>query len=67
MTLRDVPVVGDLLEAGAEDRVFDVLLLGGPLLILVIAIVGRSPLTSGGAIIYLLSFSSYILYRGAQS
>ncbi|MFA9418140.1 hypothetical protein [Natrinema sp. HArc-T2] len=66
MNLRDFPVVGDLLEAGAEDRVFDVLLLVGPLLILFIAVVGRSVLTSGGAIIYILFFILYIIYRGTR-
>ncbi|RZV06677.1 hypothetical protein BDK88_3704 [Natrinema hispanicum] len=66
MNLRGLPVVGDLLEAGAEDRVFDVLLLVGPLLILFIAVVGRSVLTSGGAIIYILFFILYIIYRGTH-
>ncbi|MFA9417921.1 hypothetical protein [Natrinema sp. HArc-T2] len=67
MNLRDLPVVGELLGAGAEDRVFDVLLLIGPLMILFIAVVGRSILTSAGAIIYILSFISYIIYRSIST
>ncbi|MDS0474960.1 hypothetical protein [Natrinema sp. 1APR25-10V2] len=66
MNLSDVPIVGDLLEAGAEDRVFDSLLLVGPLLIAVIAVVGRSPLTTAIASAYLLFFVSYVLYRGVR-
>ncbi|MFD1564395.1 hypothetical protein ACFR99_12640 [Haloarchaeobius amylolyticus] len=66
MNLRDLPVVGELLEAGAEDRVFDVLLLLGPLIILFIAVVGRSIFTSGVAITYILFFISYIIYRSVR-
>ncbi|QLG50310.1 hypothetical protein [Natrinema halophilum] len=66
MSLDDLPIVDDPLEAGAEDRVFDSLLLVGPLLILFIAIAGRSPLTTGGAIAYCWFFISYIIYRGGQ-
>ncbi|ADB60964.1 hypothetical protein Htur_2081 [Haloterrigena turkmenica DSM 5511] len=66
MTLREIPVVGELLESGAEDRVFDTLLLIGPGIILVIALLGRSPLTLGIAIGYLVFFLAYVLYRGVQ-
>ncbi|WP_408958108.1 hypothetical protein [Natrinema sp. 74] len=66
MTLSDVPIVGDLLEAGAEDRVFDGLLLVGPVLIALIAVDGRSPLTTVIAVAYLLCFVAYVLYRGVR-
>ncbi|AFO56271.1 MULTISPECIES: hypothetical protein [Natrinema] len=66
MSLDDLPIVGGFLEAGAEDRVFDLLLLVGPLLILFIAVAGRSPLTVGGAIAYCWFFIAHIIYRGVQ-
>ena len=66
MNLSDVPIVGDLLEAGAEDRVFDSLLLVGPLLIALVAVVGRSPLTIAIAAAYLLFFVAYVAYRGVR-
>ncbi|AGB31588.1 hypothetical protein C488_14015 [Natrinema pellirubrum DSM 15624] len=66
MRLADVPVVGDLLESGAEDRVFDSLLLAGPVLILIIAVLGRSTVTVGLAAAYVLFFVAYVLYRGVR-
>ncbi|WP_455449595.1 hypothetical protein [Natrinema thermotolerans] len=66
MTVSDIPIVGDLLESGAEDRVFDSLLLAGPVLILVIAFLGRSTVTVGLAAAYVLFFVAYVLYRGVR-
>lgn len=66
MNIVDIPIVGDLLEAGAEDWVFDSLLLVGPLLIALIAVIGRSPITTGIAAAYLLFFVVYVLYRGVR-
>lgn len=62
----ELPIIGDLLESGAEDRVFDSLLLVGPLLILVIAVAGRSVLTTGLAAAYVVFFVAYVLYRGVR-
>ncbi|WP_121743591.1 hypothetical protein [Natronorubrum halophilum] len=67
MNIADIPIVGDLLEAGAEDWVFDSLLLIGPLLIALIAVIGRSPITTGITAAYLLFFVAYVLYRGVRS
>ncbi|QLG48220.1 hypothetical protein [Natrinema halophilum] len=67
MTVSDLPVVGQLLESGAEDRVFDGLLLIGPVLIVGIAILGRSVITTGIATTYVLFFVAYILYLGVRS
>ncbi|SEP95173.1 hypothetical protein [Natrinema salaciae] len=67
MKIGDIPVVGELLESGAEDRVFDSLLLVGPLLILFIAVVGRSVLTTGLAVTYVVFFVVYVLYRGIRN
>jgi len=66
MRANDLPIVGELLESGAEDRVFDSLLLVGPLLILFIALVGRSILTTGLALSYVVFFTTYVLYRGVR-
>ncbi|ELY64473.1 hypothetical protein [Natrinema versiforme] len=66
MRVSELPIVGDLLESGAEDRVFDSLLLVGPLLILVIAVAGRSALTTGLAAAYVMFFVAYVLYRGVR-
>ncbi|SFS91628.1 hypothetical protein SAMN04488556_3336 [Halostagnicola kamekurae] len=64
MKIGDLPYVGDPFEGGAEDQVFDSLLLLGPVIIVLIAVDGRSPLTTTVAVAYLLSFVSYVLYRG---
>lgn len=67
MNPDDLPIAGELLEVGAEDPVFDWLLLAGPFLIILVAIAGRSLLTTGIAIGYLLLFLTYVLYQGTSS
>lgn len=67
MRASNLPIVGELLESGAEDRVFDSLLFVGPLLILFIALVGRSTLTTGLAVSYVIFFTAYVLYRGVRN
>lgn len=64
MRIGDLPYVGDPLEGGAEDQVFDSLLLLGPIIIVLIAVIGRSTLTTIVAVAYLSSFVGYVLYRG---
>ena len=64
MRPSDFPVVAQVLESGAEDRVFDGLLLVGPLVILFIAVAGRSALTVGVAAVYLLAFVGHVLTNG---
>ncbi|AHG01721.1 hypothetical protein HALLA_00085 (plasmid) [Halostagnicola larsenii XH-48] len=66
MRIGDLPNVGDPFEGGAEDQVFDSLLLLGPIIIVLIAIVGRSALTTIITVAYLSSFVGYVLYRGAH-
>ncbi|ELY86060.1 hypothetical protein [Natrinema altunense] len=67
MKLSDLPIVEEVFESGANDRVFDSLLLIGPVLIVGIAIVGRSLLTTGIAIAYVLFFVAYVVYRGISN
>jgi hypothetical protein len=67
MKSRDIPVVSAVFEAGADDRVFDSLLLIGPLVIGLIVVLGRSLVTEAIAIAYIAVFVGYTLYRGVQS
>ncbi|MFB6308044.1 MAG: hypothetical protein ABEH35_01820 [Haloarculaceae archaeon] len=64
MNLGDLPVVSAVFEAGADDRVFDSLLLAGPVVIGLIALLGRSIVTEALAVIYIAVFVAYVLYRG---
>ena len=64
MKPRDLPVVSHVFESGADDRVFDTLLLVGPLVILMIAGLGRMLLTEALAVAYLTVFVAYVIYRG---
>ena len=64
MRARELPIVGQVFESGAEDRVFDSLLLVGPVIIVLIAAVGRSLLTTAIAVTYVVFFVAYVIYRG---
>lgn len=65
MKSEDVPVVGAIVRSGAKDRVFDALLLVGPLLVVIVAVFGRTSLTIGLAVGYLVVFGGYTLYKAA--
>jgi len=67
MRVRDVPFVGAVIGSGADDRVFDGMLLAGPLVVAIIAVVGRSPLTVALAGIYIAVFLGHVLYAGLTS
>ena len=64
MKITDVPLVSNVFESGANDRVFDWLLLIGPPVIAFIAVLGRSTATQLLAVTYLVVFVAYVLYRG---
>lgn len=64
MRIRELPIVKQVFESGAEDRVFDTLLLVGPLVIVLIIVVGRTPITAGIALAYLATFALYVMYEG---
>ncbi|MFB6075249.1 MAG: hypothetical protein ABEJ89_09570 [Haloarculaceae archaeon] len=55
-----------LAEVGTDDPVFDVLLVAGPLVIALIAVLGRSLPTDALAAAYLLSFVGYVAYKGVS-
>jgi hypothetical protein len=52
-----------LREFGADDPVFDAIILAGPLLIILFAFIGRNPVSQGLAGIYLLA----VVTRVAQN
>lgn len=66
MTVRNLPILSSVFEAGADDRVFDSLLLVGPLVIGAIIVLKRSLITEALAVAYLGVFLIYTLYRGIQ-
>ena len=67
MRPHDLPVVRQVLASGADDRVLDALLLLGPVVILVLALLGRSPVTVAIAAAYLLAFLLHIVDAGRRS
>lgn len=63
MRLDSIPVLGPLFGAGADDHVFDLLLLSGPLIICVIGFLHRSFVSFVLALSYAAGFVAYIGYR----
>lgn len=61
-----IPLVKDVFESGADDRLFDTLLLTGPFLIIFVAVLGRSTVTTALVVAYLLVFVTYIPYKWAR-
>lgn len=59
----DLPVLTSVFEAGADDRIFDSLLLLGPLVIGLIVVLDRSLITDAFAVAYIGAFVTYVLYR----
>ena len=59
MTLGSLPVVGPVLSAGADDRGYDALLLAGPIVVVVVAFLGRGPLTTALAAGYIVAFAGH--------
>lgn len=66
MRPRDLPVVSYVFEASADDRVFDSLLLVGPLVIGLIIALKRSLFTEALAVAYIAVFVTCALYQGIQ-
>ena len=67
MNLGDFPIVGAVYESGAADRIYDGLLLVGPVVILLIAVLvtvfERSLIVELLAAGYVGVFLGYVLYR----
>lgn len=63
-SLRDIPLLRRLAWFGGQNTVFDLFLLLGPLVIVAIALIGRTGFTVGLAGGYILFFLGYLLYKG---
>ena len=59
-----IPFIHKIVTTGADDRVFDSLMIVGPPLILAIAILGRSIATVALAATYIAVFVGYVVYKG---
>lgn len=66
MRLEHLPLVGTVVETGAADRIFDGLLLAGPLVLASIALLGRSLLTVGLATAYVVGFTGHTLSKARK-
>ncbi|ACV11394.1 conserved hypothetical protein [Halorhabdus utahensis DSM 12940] len=70
MKLSALPFVSAVLESGADDRIYDGLLLTGPVVILLIPVLETTRFLSGVAkalaIAYVTAFVAYVLYRGVR-
>ncbi|WP_135662730.1 hypothetical protein [Halorhabdus rudnickae] len=64
MGFEQIPFVGSLLTAGADDAVFDALLILGPIVIITITLLGRSIPSILLAVGYTGGFVAYIAYKG---
>ena len=73
MNVDRIPLIGGVIESGADDRVLDGLVLVGPLIVILPAlfdllpgIQARNLFTEGIAVTYLLLFVAYVAYLGLQ-
>lgn len=66
MQLERIPIIGSLLAAGADNRIFDALLVSGPVVIIAIALLGRNPTSTALAVAYTVGFSVYVGYNGLR-
>jgi hypothetical protein len=64
MNVTDLPIIRQVVESGADDRVYDALVLVGPLVVVGILLLGRNAATVGLAALYVTLFVSYLAYRG---
>lgn len=62
MNPKEIPLVGAVLQYGAEDRVLDWILVLGPVVVTSFVVFGRNAATTGVVALYLLSFVGYVLH-----
>ncbi|MFB6146549.1 MAG: hypothetical protein ABEJ08_02570 [Halobacteriaceae archaeon] len=67
MKLTDIPFVEDVVSIGPDSRVFDGLLISGPLIVGLIVLVGRNPITFALAVSYLILFVAGVIYRAVDA
>lgn len=61
--LCEIPVFGALVRDGSRDSVYELLMVAGPILLILIRILGRGLITRGLVFFYLLSFVVYLGYN----
>lgn len=66
MRTDELPIISLVSNVGADDWIFDTLLILGPLVIVVIAALGRSLVTEVLAAIYIVVFVAYVGYQALQ-
>ena len=66
MTFSELPLLGSIVNSGTDDLVFQGLLITGPIVIILIGLKGRSPLTTALAGCYLAVLIGNILRTGIQ-
>jgi|GEM_PF-3531818 len=67
MNLRDLPILRHLEDVGPTDPVFDLLVLLGPLVIALIALLGRTPVTMTTTTAYVLGFVAYFGWNATKT
>lgn len=67
MNPENLPFVGELLRAGTDDVLFDAWLLLGPVVLVCIALAGRTRLTTALAGSYVVFLLLYVLYTAART
>lgn len=67
MTPEDVPFAETFARAGSEDPVFGALLVLGPVLVVVIAVLGRTEVTVALAAGYVGFLVAYIPYKSLRN
>jgi len=63
VTPEDLPVIGAAFEFGTSDPFFAWLLLAGPVVVLLLALFGRSSVTEALAAAYVLALPLYVLKK----
>lgn len=67
MRAENVPLVKQVVQSGPDDSIYDAMLLAGPVLLLVIALLGRSPATVSLAVLYLVGLGTNLAKNGVDS
>lgn len=63
MNLRDLPILRRLEDVGPTDPVFDLLVLVGPVVIAIIAVLGRTAISTTLAAAYVIGFVAYLAWN----
>lgn len=64
MKIENLPLISQVVAFGPDSRLFDSLLISGPIIVILIAVFGRNVVTLGISISYLLCFVASVVYTG---